>query len=393
MLEPYLLSNDPTQLWLALQQKTHSLPQLQYRPHLSPLLRLVLAPFEYSGMADLTPVIVRTVTVFVPKECCNPVSVFRRSIAAAVQKAQQTKSVLLNQGIPVQTIRISLPSPAVFGSQQKALEAACILDEAEVDFSSLGVIFPEDTDFVSSEFYADVIRETKSVSLVASLTSPKMGAIDSRAISTAAAAVLAISKLDEHGFSNFRFAAMANVLPNGPFFPASYASRDQQHLGYNPQQFSIALGVQGATLLHHIVSQRKGNIHGVYEAFTAAIENCAQLLVTACAPVTSVSIDFSTAPAPGSEHSIGEVLATCGSVTRFPGVGGLTAAARLADAIDRARFPRTGFCGIMIPVCEDDVFAANPPSLSELLMCSSVCGTGLDVSFVTITSFLTIECS
>lgn len=331
-------------------------------------------------MVEPTSIIVRTVTVFLSEECCQSEDVFESAIAAAAEKAQQVRSVLVDRKISVQTIRLSLPSPAVFGSQQKALKAACILDKAPVDYSSLGIVLPQDSNFVSSEFYVDLIRGTKSVGLSASLTSPETTAIDPRAVSAAAAAVPLIAKLDKQGFSNLRFAALANVLPNGPFFPASYASRGGQRCEVNPQKFPVALGVQGATLLHHIVSQHKGNSHEIYDAFTTAVERCATLLVTACSSVTPVTIDFSTAPAPGTEHSIGAVLAKCASVSRFPSAGGLAAAARLANAIDRAQFPRAGFCGVMLPVCEDDVLADNPPSLSELLICSSVCGTGLDVS-------------
>lgn len=332
-------------------------------------------------MVDRTSIIVRTVTVFVSEDCCHSEGTFESTIAAAAQKAQQVRSVLLDHQITVQTIRLSLPSPAIFGSRQRALNAACILDKAAVDYSSLGIVLPEDTDFVSSKFYVDVIHQTKSVSLAASLTSPDTTVIDPRAVSAAASAVPVIAKLDKHGFSNLRFAALANVLPNGPFFPASYASRGRQQSDTVPEQFPVALGVQGATLLHHVVSQHKANICGIFDAFTTAIESCSELLVAACASVAPISIDFSTAPMPGAEHSVGSVLATCASSARFPSVGGLAAAARLANAIDRAQFPRTGFSGIMLPVCEDDTLAADTPSLSELLMCSSVCGTGLDVSF------------
>lgn len=330
-------------------------------------------------MVATQAIIIRTVTVFVPAEIVQE-DAFEKTIAAAVQTAQGVRAALLNNNISVQTIRISLPSPAVFGSVDNALRAAHFLDQAAVDYASLGVVFPQDADFVSSDFYVSVIQQTKSVSIAASLTSPDTNEIYPDAVSAAAAAVPIIATLDDQGFSNLRFAAIANVLPNGPFFPGSYAPRTQPDAIDNKgQRFTVALGVQGATLVQHVISSYKDNVSAVYDTITHAIENTAELLVKACAPVSSVLIDFSTAPLPGSDHSIGHALATCASTDHFPGPGGLAVAARIADAIDRARFPRTGFCGIMLPVCEDDALASNSPNLAELLMCSSVCGTGLDV--------------
>jgi uncharacterized protein (UPF0210 family) len=63
-------------------------------------------------------------------------------------------------------------------------------------------------------------------------------------------------------------------------------------------------------------------------------------------------------------------------------VGTLAAAAVLTDAIDRAQFPRCGYCGLMLPVLEDSVLASRAAEgrlrIGELLQWSAVCGTGLD---------------
>jgi uncharacterized protein (UPF0210 family) len=62
--------------------------------------------------------------------------------------------------------------------------------------------------------------------------------------------------------------------------------------------------------------------------------------------------------------------------------GSLAAAAFLADAIDRAHFPRTGFSGLMLPVLEDAALARRSAegllSTKDLLLFSAVCGAGLD---------------
>jgi len=54
----------------------------------------------------------------------------------------------------------------------------------------------------------------------------------------------------------------------------------------------------------------------------------------------------------------------------------------LADALDRAVFQRAGYSGVFLPVFEDAVLAARTAegtvTVSDLLLWSAVCGTGLD---------------
>ncbi len=76
-------------------------------------------------------------------------------------------------------------------------------------------------------------------------------------------------------------------------------------------------------------------------------------------------IDFSFAPFPTAEQSIGTAVEKLG----VPGVGyhGSLAAIRdSAEAIDQAQFQKVGFNGVMLPVLEDTVFAGSA-SLRGLL--------------------------
>jgi len=63
--------------------------------------------------------------------------------------------------------------------------------------------------------------------------------------------------------------------------------------------------------------------------------------------------------------------------------GSLFASAFLTDTLDQAHYSRTGFNGLMLPVLEDAGLAQRASeglfSTSDLLLCSAVCGTGLDV--------------
>ena len=62
--------------------------------------------------------------------------------------------------------------------------------------------------------------------------------------------------------------------------------------------------------------------------------------------------------------------------------GSLAAAAIIAETIDRAKLPRTGFSGLMLPVLEDEILAKRAEdgslTIKDLLLYSAVCGTGLD---------------
>jgi len=62
--------------------------------------------------------------------------------------------------------------------------------------------------------------------------------------------------------------------------------------------------------------------------------------------------------------------------------GTLSAAAFLADTLDRGRWQRAGFNGLFLPVMEDSVLARRAAegalSVRDLLLVSSVCGAGLD---------------
>lgn len=319
-------------------------------------------------------VIVRTITVFIPSSKCKPEDAFRKAVKEASDLAQALKQAILASNITVQTVRLSTPGPFAFGRIDQVLSAAKILDDCDADYCSLGVVDPTDKEFANADFYVRVVKQTERVALAACLTS--LVGVNCTAVAEAAKAVPVIAQLDENGFANMRFAAFANVRSNGPFFPSSFSDRSSERTN---SEFRVALGIQGATVLNKIVKTVNANIQQVCNALTHEIEAISANLIAICAPITPITIDFSTAPAPGAAHSVGNSLALLAGVQSFPGVGGLAVTARIADAIDKARFPKSGFCGIMLPICEDDGLANCSPCLSELLTCSSVCGTGLDV--------------
>jgi hypothetical protein len=91
-------------------------------------------------------------------------------------------------------------------------------------------------------------------------------------------------------------------------------------------------------------------------------------------------LDFSLAPYPVPEESLGGALEALGA--RFGGQGLVVSASLVMSAIEAADFPRTGFSGLMLPILEDSVLASRTAegrlTLNDLLLLSAVCGTGLD---------------
>jgi len=92
-------------------------------------------------------------------------------------------------------------------------------------------------------------------------------------------------------------------------------------------------------------------------------------------------IDFSLAPFPKENESLGTAFERMG-VPKVGMQGSLAAAAILTQAIDAAKFPRTGFCGLLLPPLEDSTLAKRAAegtlTVNDLLLYSAVCGTGLD---------------
>jgi len=227
------------------------------------------------------------------------------------------------------------------------------------------------------EHLPDVLAATKSVFATIDINPQTTGTIDGEAIWGAARVIRRAAPVEADGFANLRFAALANVQPGIPFFPAAYH-------GGGPASFAIAteaadLALAACTDAHDAEVARW--------RLVAAIEKQAKRLTKRALKLAQDhdihfgGTDFSLAPFPSPETSIGAAL-ECLSGHPLGSTGSLAAAAVLTDAIDRAQFPRCGLCGLMLPLLEDTVLASRAAEgrlrVGELLQWSAVCGTGLD---------------
>lgn len=98
-------------------------------------------------------------------------------------------------------------------------------------------------------------------------------------------------------------------------------------------------------------------------------------------------VGIDTSINPSLEESIGSVASAIeclAEVQRFGGPGTMAAAAAITRVIQSLEgIKLTGYCGLMLPVCEDTRLAelsssSTPVSIVHLLNISSVCGVGVD---------------
>lgn len=203
------------------------------------------------------------------------------------------------------------------------------------------------------------------------------GAIDVGRCRAIAEIIRRLSVLAGNGSANFYFAALANCPAGSPYFPAAY------HAGGSPR---FAIAVEAAGLVLESLSGAP-TLMAARQQLQSAIERTAHSLNAAAGQLASdtgidfAGIDFSPASAPDPGQGLAEALEALG-IGQVGAPGTLFAAAFVADAINRADFPRCGFSGLMFPVLEDRLLAqraaAGQVTVNDLLSYAAVCGTGLD---------------
>jgi uncharacterized protein len=197
------------------------------------------------------------------------------------------------------------------------------------------------------------------------------------AVQACAEVITRCGSITPDGFANLRFAALANVKPGSPFFPAAYHNRDEP-------TFSIA--TEAADLAVDAFTNARTVSDGQW-AMASEIEKHAKELASVGDALSQRfsmvfgGIDFSLAPFPSEATSIGAAMERMG-VPKAGLHGSLAAAAILTEILERTRFPRAGFSGLMLPVLEDSILAQRAAegtlTVKDLLLYSAVCGTGLD---------------
>ena len=199
-------------------------------------------------------------------------------------------------------------------------------------------------------------------------------AVHTRSALTAARLILALSRVAPEGMANFRFAAGANIPAGTPFFPVAWHEGEE----------SLALGVESASLVEQALNRDWSD---------DATQNLRMLMNSALEPLARIGSQFAaeegrrwlgidSSPAPAQDRSIGDAIER---FTRKPFgcAGTLEACATITAAIKSPDVKTCGYSGLMLPVLEDARLAQRAGegryTVRDLLLYSSVCGTGLDV--------------
>jgi uncharacterized protein (UPF0210 family) len=320
---------------------------------------------------------VRTITAGVAMER----SLDREAVSRALEMLSRAKKRFEAEGYEVQTTRIAMP-PVIAALDAKGRRAALapIADmdamvAAKATVCSLGPVLTADrADADLAPWSAELVKATKSTFFSAVVASPAYG-VAARAARVAAEVMRAVGGAVADGKGSFRFAAAANIPAGTPFFP----------VGWHEGTSSLAMGLESADLVRASFAEASDVEDGrrrLTERMTTelrAVEKIASA-IAAEEKVRYGGIDPS--PAPMGSMSIGAALEALSHVP-FGDAGTLRACAVVTEVLKSIPVLQCGYAGLMLPVLEDQTLAKRAIEgrygLRDLLLFSSVCGTGLDV--------------
>ena len=322
---------------------------------------------------------IRSITYF-----CNPkYPLDEKTLRTAGEFLATAKAAYEAAGYEVQTRRLAtVPFPTLLRRDNDtnrfdelprlAKQLETLIQQAGIAYASLGPALPEQPQSYAA--IPDAIAATQNI-FFSGVMADKTRGLDFAAVRLCAQVIVAAAPLDPNGFANLRFAALANVQPGSPFFPAAYHDGDQP---------AFALATEAADLAVDAFTGA-ASLNDARRALVAEIERHGQELARVAGSELSdtrfLGIDFSLGPFPTEAQSLGTAFERLG-VPAIGLHGSLAVAALLTESIERARFPRTGFSGLMMPVLEDATLARRAAegtlTVKDVLLYSAVCGTGLD---------------
>lgn len=342
-----------------------------------------IAGWSWSKVSDsvaassLNPVRVRTITAGV--ELTSALELER--VEAAVAFLTRAKRAFEAAGYEVQTVRVAA-NPVIAAlapaARDKALDQLRRIDELVASQGAIFNIGPIVTDDRSDDSLVEwsqaLVKATKSISFSTAIATPDGGVLPKVAATTAKIMVALAHALPD-GLANFRFAAAANIPPGTPFFPVAW------HQG--PESFAI--GLESASVVERaFASMRTGD---------DATEKLRSALNEVLTPVEKLAneiaqrerrqyLGIDTSPAPAKDRSIAAAVEAL-TRTPFGSAGTLEACSIITAALKSVSVRTCGYSGLMLPVLEDPLLAQrageNRYGIRDVLLYSSVCGTGLDV--------------
>ncbi len=286
-------------------------------------------------------------------------------------------------GYEVQTLRLStrplfddLPDWSATRRLAYVQSLQKMLDDADLSFCSLGTIHAarptQPLEYI--EQIVDILATTTALNMTVQLASSEHGLREEAALPIAHVMQRLAQETDE-GFGNFRFAMLACVEAGCPFFPTAY------HAGPT----SLSLGLQGASIMTTALTKQTGTLTQITEHVrNALIEQATPIVTLGQVFATEQNIAFGgvdLSPAPLADDSIVAAIEHI-SGSSFGSAGTLTTVAALTAALKSTGLPTCGYNGVMLPVLEDTLLGQRWEEgllhVHQLLLYSSVCGTGLD---------------
>jgi len=286
-----------------------------------------------------------------------------------------SKEIFESNGYTVQTLRLATqPWEEYFESNDQIIrlvkELEALVHKYTVDYFNIGTTFdpkliPVIYDMInntSTMFCTTLISDSTTINYTLARQTAKV--------------MKRLSTIQADGFANLRFAAIFNTKPGSPFYPAAY------HKG--PPSFAI--GTENSDLVYKAFSEAKTiekAAHFLKKTLLAEfkkIENIAEQ-ISKKEKIHYDGIDVSIAPSIKPDESIAYAFEKLG-LGKFGEVGTLAIARVITDTIRKLDIKKCGYSGLMLPVLEDYGLAQRNTeeryNLTDLLLYSSVCGTGLD---------------
>lgn len=317
---------------------------------------------------------VRAITAGVNVDGTDDLAVLDRAIAVL----GRARAAFEASGYEVQTVRLATqPFADVRGTKGRehlarirAMDGVAVAKRVSLAIGPVAGADDPAADFPA--WAAELIRSTRNTSFTIAVSSPD-GGVDQRAVTASARVMRALSTAADGGVGNFRFAAAASVPPGSPFFPVAY------HDGND----TLGIGMESAHLVEEAArgasSDPASRVRATLNAELAPVERIAAAFAMK-EGWTYGGIDPS--PAPGMDRSIGAAIEAMTGVP-FGESSTLNACAAVTEALKSLNVRTCGYRGLMLPVLEDPVLARRAGEgrygIQELLLYSSVCGTGLDV--------------
>lgn len=295
-----------------------------------------------------------------------------RGVETALQFLKVAEEQFKASGYEVQTRRVAIAyparptDPASFVAVDKLVTAAgAVLAVGPVNAAAGSAS-------ALPGWLDQLIKNTKGTS--ASYDILSAGQPDRGLSMAAAEAILRLSTTLPQGLANFRFAAAANIPAGTPFFPVA------RHEGAP----AFAIGLESPALITEAVrdASPRDLRSRMIARFNDELGKAEGVAVKVAKDTGRHYLGIDTSPAPGMDRSIGEAVEAV-SGRPFGDTATLSACALITDVIRHLDVKMVGYCGLMLPILEDPVLAKRAAegrvSLQQVLLYSSVCGTGLDV--------------